>query len=156
MSLLAIFISFIGLVIISTQGRLLQFSIVNPTGVALAMGSAVFWALYWILNMKDKREETGKILLNLCFGFIYILFYMIIVHRNISWPSIEALPGMVYIGVFEMSITFVIWLKALQYSRDTAKVSNLIYLSLFWLCLLSGLPWARKFTPLLLLDSSLL
>ena len=39
--------------------------------------------------------------------------------------------GNIYIGMFEMSITFVIWLKALNYSSDTAKVSNLIYLSPF-------------------------
>ena len=36
-----------------------------------------------------------------------------------------------------MSITFVIWLKALKFSSDTAKVSNLIYLApfigLFWI-----------------------
>ena len=45
--------------------------------------------------------------------------------------------GTLYIGIFEMSLTFVIWLKALNYSKDTAKVSNLVYLSpflgLFWI-----------------------
>lgn len=130
-SLVAICISFLGVVIISTQGQLQQFKIMNPFGVLLAVGSAFLWAVYWILNMKDKRKEIGKILLNLCFGFLYILIYFLIVHGKISFPSKDAIAGVIYIGFFEMSITFVIWLKALQFSSDTAKVSNLIYLSPF-------------------------
>lgn len=141
MSILAIFISFAGLVVISTQGNLQSFEFANPMGVALAVGSSIFWALYWILNMKDKREETGKILLNLVFGFIYILIYLVFT-GGIQMPESYALLGAVYIGMFEMSITFVIWLKALQFSVNTARVSNLIYLSpfiaLFWIRLTIG------------------
>ena len=39
-SLVAICISFLGVVIISTQGQLQQFQIMNPFGVLLAVGSA--------------------------------------------------------------------------------------------------------------------
>lgn len=131
MSLLAIAISFIGLVVISTRGNLIGFHFVNPTGILLAIGSAFFWAYYWILNLKDHREESGKILFNLIFGFIYILIFILVTRRSIELPSIKALLGAAYIGLFEMSITFVIWLNALKYSSDTAKVSNLIYLSPF-------------------------
>ncbi|HEY9114365.1 MAG TPA: DMT family transporter [Bacteroidales bacterium] len=130
-SLLAILISFFGLVIISTRGDLLIFTFANPLGVSLAIGSAFIWALYWILNFKDQREDTAKILLNLSFGFLYILIYTLIKYRKIEIPGWEALLGSVYIGLFEMSITFVIWLSALKFSSDTAKVSNLIYLSPF-------------------------
>jgi drug/metabolite transporter (DMT)-like permease len=130
LSLLAIFISFFGLVIISTRGDLITFKMANPLGVGLAVGSALFWALYWILNMKDKREETGKIFLNLAFGFVYIFIYLLLTN-GIQIPSSKGVLGGVYIGMFEMSITFVIWLKALQFSSNTAKVSNLIYLSPF-------------------------
>lgn len=141
MSILAIFISFAGLVVISTQGKLGGFEFANPLGVALAVGSSVFWALYWILNMKDKREETGKILLNLLFGFLYITIYLAFT-GGVQLPGKYALLGAFYIGLFEMSITFVIWLKALQFSVNTAKVSNLIYLSpfiaLFWIRLTVG------------------
>jgi drug/metabolite transporter (DMT)-like permease len=131
MSIVAIFMSFAGLIVISTQGEFQQFKILNPIGVTLAVGSAFFWAIYWILNLKDKREETEKILLNLCFGFLFILIYVMVVNGKVSIPEIHALAGVIYIGLFEMSITFVIWLKALQFSSDTAKVSNLIYLSPF-------------------------
>ena len=130
MSVIAILISFTGLAIISLQGNYQELKIINPLGVFLAVASAFFWAIYWIMNMKDSREDTGKILLNLVFGVIYISIYLLLT-SGIRLPSPEALTGTVYIGLFEMSITFVIWLKALQLSENTARVSNLIYLSPF-------------------------
>lgn len=142
MSLVAIGISFFGVLIISTRGQVLDLNFSNPRGVGLAIGSSVFWALYWILNMKDKREETGKITLNILFGLLYLLIYLWIQGKGIVWPAKEAWLGIAYIGAFELSITFVIWLRALQLSSDTAKVSNLIFLSpflaLFWIHLAVG------------------
>ena len=142
LSILAIFISFFGIVVISTHGSLLSLENINPLGVSLAVGSAFFWAIYWILNMKDQRETTGKIGMNLFFGFVYILIFLLVTGKGIQLPTGKAILGIAYIGAFEMSITFVIWLKALNYSANTAKVSNLIYLSpffaLFWINLAVG------------------
>lgn len=130
-SVFAILVSFFGIVIISTKGSIVSIGNSNYLGIILAVGSAFFWAYYWILNMKDKREETGKIFLNLIFGFIYIIIYLLFTSKSISFPTGYALAGSIYIGLFEMSITFVIWLLALTNSSNTAKVSNLIYLSPF-------------------------
>jgi len=130
-SIVAILISFFGIIVISTHGNIVSIGSASTLGIILAVGSAVFWAYYWILNMKDSREETGKIFLNLIFGFIYILLYLLFTSKSISLPVGYAIIGSIYIGVFEMSITFVIWLLALTNSQNTAKVSNLIYLSPF-------------------------
>ncbi|MDP2237608.1 MAG: DMT family transporter [Bacteroidales bacterium] len=126
----AIFISFSGLLIISTKGQIADLNFTNPTGVALAVGSAFLWALYWIINMYDKRDALTKIFVNMIFGAFYISIYMIL-FSEISFPAKEGLFGAIYIGVFEMGITFVFWLLALKYSTNTAKVSNLIFLSPF-------------------------
>lgn len=130
-SYIAIIISFTGIVIISSKGSLDGFLESNITGIIMAVGSSVFWAFYWIMNIKDKREETGKIMINMFFGFLYILLYLVITGRSITFPTGNAVIGVVYIGLFEMSITFVIWLLALKNSSNTAKVSNLIFLSPF-------------------------
>ncbi len=37
----------------------------------------------------------------------------------------------VYIGFFEMGITFILWMLALNKSKSTVKLSNLVYLSPF-------------------------
>jgi len=94
------------------------------------LGSAIFWAFYWIFNMKDKRENVTKLFLNFCFGFLYILITVLIM-KGIKIPSWQGLAGSVYLGFFEMGIPFVLWLQALKLSATTAKVTNLIYLSPF-------------------------
>lgn len=130
MSLLAICISFIGTFIIATSGHILEFKFTNPFGVSLALGSAVLWALFWILNVKDKRDEVSKLFLNFVFGSIYILIYSLAT-GNFIIPNTNGLLGVTYIGFFEMGITFIFWLRALQLSSTTAKVTNLIYIAPF-------------------------
>ncbi len=136
-SLLAIIISFLGILLISTRGNFETFHVLDPLGVSLAIGSALFWALYWIFNMRDQREDTGKILLNMIFGFIYMLIYFLVRGKEPVFPDLKGIIGSLYIGLFEMSFTYVIWLKALNYSKNVVRVSNLIYLSpfiaLFWI-----------------------
>jgi len=129
-SLLAIFISFIGIVVIATKGDLLTLKFTNPTGVALALGSTIIWSSFWIVNIKDNRDEVVKLFLNFFFGFIYILITAII-SGVVIIPSWQASAGSIYIGLFEMGIAYVFWLKGLQLSSTTAKVSNLIFLAPF-------------------------
>ncbi|MBN2543522.1 DMT family transporter [bacterium] len=129
-NILAIFISFFGVLIISTGGNLSAFKFSNPLGVVLAVGSSVIWAFYWIYNIKDKRDAVAKLFLNFCSGFIFILLATLI-FSDVTFPGRMSLLGAVYVGFFEMGITFVLWLKALNLSKTTAKVSNLIFLSPF-------------------------
>ena len=128
-SILAMLVSFAGILLISYHpggGG----SAADPYGVILAVGSAFLWALYWILNLKDKRETVGKLFLNFCFGLFYSIIFLLF--RGLQFiPDIRGIAGGVYIGIFEMGLTFVLWLNALHYSVTTAKVSNLIYLSPF-------------------------
>jgi drug/metabolite transporter (DMT)-like permease len=136
-SILAILVSFFGIILISTHGQLFSMRFSNPAGVLLALGSAVFWALYWIFNMKDRREEVSKLFLNFCFGFFYIFLTIASLRfLGLNWSRYPLLPwqgvtGSVYLGIFEMGITFILWMMALKLSSTTAKVSNLIYLSPF-------------------------
>jgi len=129
-SILAICISFFGTFIIATRGHILDFRLTNPLGVGLALVSAGIWAFYWILNVKDKREEVSKLFLNFVFGFIYILIYTQAT-GNFVIPDLKGFLGVTYIGFFEMGFTFIFWLKALKFSSTTAKVTNLIYIAPF-------------------------
>lgn len=142
-SFVALFISFIGIIVIGTDGAPLDMEFNEPWGIFLALLSSLFWAIYWILNLKDKdRKSEEKIFMNLLIGFIYVAVYLVVTGVKISLPSWEAFVGSVYIGLFELSISFVIWLNALKLSSNTAKVSNLVYLSpfvaLFWINLTVG------------------
>jgi drug/metabolite transporter (DMT)-like permease len=129
-SILAIFISYFGVLVISTRGDITGLTFESPLGVALALGSSIVWALFWIYNVKDKRDEVAKLFLNSAFGFIFISA-VLLASSGVKMPDTGGIVGATYVGFFEMGITFVLWLKALKLSRTTAQVSNLIYLSPF-------------------------
>jgi len=130
-SYIALFISFAGVYIISSQGKPFEPGHSDLTGVILATGSSVLWALYFILNVKDKRDEAVKLLLNFIFGSIYLVAAMIITGKWQVEIGFKGVVASVYIGMFEMGITFFFWLKALQTASTTDKVSNLVYLAPF-------------------------
>jgi drug/metabolite transporter (DMT)-like permease len=129
-SLLAIVISLAGVYVIATRGRMFSLRFTDPLGVSLALGSSVVWALFWIGNMKDRRDEVAKLFLNSACGFAFVSIYAVCIGEW-AWPGWAGLAGGAYVGVFEMGITYVLWLKALALSRTTAQVSNLIFLAPF-------------------------
>jgi drug/metabolite transporter (DMT)-like permease len=130
-SFAALFISFIGVYIISSQGHPLEPGRSDTNGVLLATGSSFFWALYFIFNMKDKRDESVKLFTNFMFASIYLIITFLIFGSNESPITFKGVSASAYIGIFEMGITFFFWLKALQLATTSDKVSNLVYLAPF-------------------------
>ncbi len=121
---------FFGVFIIATRGDISGFKFTNPIGVLLALGSTIIWALFWIYNTKDKQDESVRLFLNFIFGTIFI-FISIMIFEKMKMPDIKGMLGAVYIGLFEMGITFLFWLKALKLSKSTAHVANLVFLAPF-------------------------
>ena len=127
---ISIFVSFVGAVIIATKGSFFSFSGVSQLGVILALGSTFIWASFWLVNTRDKHDPVVKLAMSFVFGLIYIFVYHILTGK-ISLPVKGAIAGIIYIGLFEMGITFVLWLSALKLSSSTARISNMIYLTPF-------------------------
>jgi len=99
-------------------------------GIIFALGSAFIWAIFWIFNVRDKRDEVAKLFLNFLFGTIFITIFILSISEKIS-GEMKGIAEAIYAGIFEMGITFVIWIKALKLSKTSAQVGNLIYLSPF-------------------------
>jgi drug/metabolite transporter (DMT)-like permease len=131
-SFVALFISFAGVYLISSQGNPFRPGRSDATGVLLATGSSVFWAFYFILNVRDKRDEAVKLFLNFLFGSIYLVAAMIITGNWHSTIGLKGVLGSVYVGIFEMGITFFLWLKALSLAETTDKISTLVYFAPFF------------------------
>lgn len=126
----AIFISYAGVVVIATRGDPLALAFSNGPGVALALGSTVIWALYWIYNTRDEHDPVAGLFLNFVFALPFI-FIACAVFSD-PWPSsAHGFAGAAYVGVFEMGITFILWLKALRLTYSTARISTLIFFSPF-------------------------
>jgi drug/metabolite transporter (DMT)-like permease len=130
LSFVAILVSLLGVGIISTRGDLRSWRVDEPAGVALAVGSSLIWALFWIFNLRDRRDETVKLFLNFAAGTACALAFCLLRGESLRPPAAGALAA-AYIGCFEMGLTFLLWLRALRLSRTTAAVSNLIFLSPF-------------------------
>jgi drug/metabolite transporter (DMT)-like permease len=130
-SFIALIISFVGVCIISSQGHPFHPGRSNLPGVLLATGSSVFWALYFILNVRDKRDESVKLFTNFIFASIYLITALLISGKAFSIISFTGAAASVYVGIFEMGITFFFWLKSLQLTDNSARVSNLVFLAPF-------------------------
>ena len=123
-------VSYAGVLVISTGGSLLSFSVASPLGVSLALGSTVVWALYWIYNTKDDRDPAVRLFMNFVFGLPFVLVYTL-VFSDVRVANPLGLVGALYVGIIEMGVAFVMWLSALRLSETTAKVGNLIFISPF-------------------------
>jgi drug/metabolite transporter (DMT)-like permease len=71
-----------------------------------------------------------QLFLNFCFASLYISLFLLIFNdfRNLDITGI-ALAA--YAGVFEMGITFLLWIKAMKLSLSNDKISNLVYIAPF-------------------------
>ncbi len=128
-NILALSLGLFGVLMISTQGKITHLNFTNPAGVFFALSSAFIWSFFWIYNLRDKRDEVVKLFLNFLFGFIFItIFILLSVKPLIPLNERWGILGAIYVGLFEMGITFILWLKALSLAKTTAQVSNLIYL----------------------------
>lgn len=125
--IIALCVSFIGVILISSGGDLTSFKINSPLGVALALLSSVFWALYWILNLKKPIDPVIRLFFNFLFATVFS-FGAGCLFTNFWDINMGGILGSIYVGSFEMGITFVLWLKALSIAENKAKLSNIIYL----------------------------
>ncbi len=129
-SVVAILVSFSGVVLIATRGDLETLGVSHPFGASLALGSSLVWALFWICNLRDRRDPVLKLFLSFGFGSLFILA-TVLLGEGIRIPNWPGFLGGIYSGLFEMGLTFLLWLKALELARTTARVSNLVFLSPF-------------------------
>ncbi|PKH05813.1 DMT family transporter [Moritella sp. Urea-trap-13] len=126
----AILFSYTGALIIATKGDLLGLNFESPLGVTFALLSTIIWASYWIINAKNNNDPIVSLLL----GFLLSLPFTLIATAllaDFNFNSLEGILGAVYIGLFEMGISFVLWLMAIKLATNTAQVSNLIFISPF-------------------------
>ena len=116
----------------------------GPMGLALL--STVIWAGYWLLNMRTRTSGVTALRGNFQWGLIYLLAYGLLTGslRPVSAPG---LLGAAYVGLFEMSLTYVVWLTALSRARTTAEVSSMIYLTPFLSLLAIAVAVGERISP---------
>ncbi|MCV6605626.1 MAG: DMT family transporter [Porticoccaceae bacterium] len=121
---------YFGVVVIATRGNLLALQFDNPLGVGLALLSTLLWASYWIINTRNSDDPVVSVLLAflLSLPFSASLCWLGSGFGELNW---QALAAVSYVGLFEMGITFVLWLMAMKKAQNASRISNLIFISPF-------------------------
>lgn len=139
--LLATLICYTGVVIICMGGSAIATASLSFTGIVLALLSTIIWALYWLYKTRDNIDPVVGLFISFLFSLPFIALAFYLFSEQSSWPLNGILAG-IYVGLFEMGITFVLWLSAMQLTRSVARISTLIYcspfLSLFFIYYLLG------------------
>ncbi|WP_331774316.1 DMT family transporter [Sulfurospirillum sp. 1612] len=127
---LAGIICYFGVLVISTHGELLSFQFSSAQGVILAFLSTILWAFYWIFNTKSRLDPVVGLFISFVSGFVLIILYMILSSHALIFDWYGFL-GSIYVGFFEMGVTYVFWLKAMKLTTNSSKIANLIFISPF-------------------------
>lgn len=130
MEMVAVLVSYIGVLVISTEGDVFSLRFENPFGVFLALISTVVWATYWIVNTRDRRDPVFGLFLNFVCSLPLIALYLGIT-EGFRQVETAGLLGAAYIGTFEMGVAFAAWLSAMKLTSSTARIANLIFISPF-------------------------
>lgn len=121
-------LAYSGVWVIATRGEVTTFQFANPAGVGLALLSTLLWALYWLLNARDTRPPLVAQFQNFTLA-LPILTGILLLWEGFHKIESVGLVGAVYVGIFEMGISFLLWQEATRRTSRTARVANLIFLS---------------------------
>ena len=132
-------VSFCGVGVLALGGSPVGGELSIPA-MGLALLSTVIWALYWILNLRSTGDAVRNLARSFSFGLLYLVIYGLVAGRlrGIGGIDLRGLAGTAYIGLFEMGITFVVWLSALRLAETTTEVGSYIYLTPFLALLFIG------------------
>ncbi len=125
--LVAIAISFFGVVMIVTRGRMLAFQMENLAGNLLALCGALVFALFSILGKRASYDLTTAAFVYFCSALISSLAVNAL-GGGLPLPSISIWGWLLYNGLFVNGVSYLFWFRALEHG-DTFVVSNLLYLT---------------------------
>lgn len=116
-----------GVVVISIAGKNVTGNL-DAIGLTLALVSTLLWAAFWLLNTRSAVAPLVQLFHNFLLATPLLALLLILSGQRIdlSWPSLLSL---VYVGLFEMGITFMLWQQALSLTRRAAQIGTLIFLS---------------------------
>ena len=97
-------------------------------GVALALGSTLIWATYWLVQARFKADGLGLMAWSFLFGTAATA---VLCAFGPGWPpwTGATLAFGTWVGLVEMGVAFLLWRQALALTKNAARIGQLIYLS---------------------------
>lgn len=131
-------VSYCGVLLVLSQGSFSAWPAWNGTGIVLILASTLLWALYWIVA---RRADTiGIPLLAWSFTLALPALAAIVIWQGhaINAGDLRQLGLVVWIGLVEMGVTFLLWRRALALTRHAARIGQLVFLAPFLSLFLIG------------------
>ncbi len=125
--IIAVVISFLGVIVITTSGTLRELQFAHLGGVFLAILAAVSYGLFSVLGKKQNYDKVTSMMFYYIFTFIFSLI-AVVFFSNFPHIGPLQLAGLVWTGVFTSGGAFLLWFLALKYG-DTAKISNIAFIT---------------------------
>ena len=129
-TLAGIVVSYLGVVVLVTQGEFTAFDRFDGIGIALALGSTVLWAAYWLATVRLQMHPVQLLLAVFATGTPCVVAAC---HFTVGLPPLT-FPNVGYglwVGLVEMGVTFLLWQRALTLTSHAGRISQLIFLSPF-------------------------
>lgn len=127
--LAAIMVSFVGVLLVVSQGNFSSIGFGNANGILLAFLGAVFYGLFSAFGKKLSLDTTVSMFVYLTVAFVCSLI-AVLFFSSVPVLSLTQWVGVVWLGAFSIGLGFLAWFLALKYG-DTAKIANLVFLSPF-------------------------
>lgn len=126
---IAVVMSFVGVMIVTSNGSLQGFSGSNLEGTLCCVLAAVCYGLFVVLNKRLPYDPMVNMMLYYAQSAVLAFVYVAVLE---GMPAVNAaqLPGFLWIGIGCHAIAYVSWALAMKHGQ-TAKIANLAYITPF-------------------------
>ena len=123
-------VSYAGVAVLLTRGGSAGLGRFDTVGVALALGSTVLWAGYWLLTVRVGAHAVPLMLNGFATATVAI---GAICAATAGLPAITPanLAYGAWVGLVEMGVAFLLWQRALALTAAAGRLGQLIFLSPF-------------------------
>ena len=125
----AVFFSFLGILVVTTDGKLTDFSFGNPKGILFALLAAICYGLYCTLNKRETYDKNLGVMVSYAAGTV-TAFAVVIMQGKLMIPTGVQMTGMLWNGIICNALPYLTWALALDLG-NTAVIANLAYLTPF-------------------------
>lgn len=125
--LAAVAVSFCGVAVIVTQGRMVELKAENLPGNGLALCGAVVFALFSLLGKRSRHDASAASLVYFA-AALACSALAVGLSGGSPQPSLPVWGWIAYNGLLVNGVSYFFWFKALEHG-ETVIVSNLLYLT---------------------------
>ena len=100
-------------------------------GLGVALGSTLIWAGFWLANTRARGDPVVRLFLAFALASpVLLLLTWLLPGTEVDWTA-AGIVSVIYVGLFEMGFTFVLWQLALHHTANAARIGSLIFVSPF-------------------------